>query len=71
MGRRYDIIQTPKDIDFSSLPPKIEVNNPFMMGENRYVCEKILSSPFRVGQEEDWKIEPPESNKHYYVIRKL
>lgn len=71
MGRRYDIIQTPKDMSLSDLPKNIEVSKPFMVGEHMYVCEKTGVSGLKVCNEEDGKNVKSSPSKHYYVIRRL
>lgn len=70
MGRRYDIIQTPKNIRRSDLPGSIEVSKPFMINDCLYVCERS-DVVMKICVENGDKTTIPSSNKHFYVIRKL
>lgn len=67
MGRRYDIIQTPKDINHSDIPEEITLSKPFMIEDKLYVCEKTEIDSLKIYKGS----EQCGVNKNYYVIRKL
>ncbi|KAF5140927.1 hypothetical protein AAJ76_1200018591 [Vairimorpha ceranae] len=67
MGRRFDIIQTPKDFNHTDLPSEITISKPFKINQDTYVCEKTSVDGFKIYNEK----EDCGTNKHYYVIRKL
>lgn len=71
MSRRYDIIQTPKNIKLSDLPQSIEVSKPFKINDGMYVCERSECGAMRVCESDGDKTTTPSPNKHFYVIRRL
>jgi hypothetical protein len=71
MSRRYDIIQTPRDIKQSDLPPKIEVRKPFKIRDAVYVLEESDAGSMKVCKKDGDTTSLPSPNKHFYVIRKL
>jgi hypothetical protein len=71
MGRRYDIIQTPRDIKQSDLPAKIEVNKPFKIRDTIYMLEKSDIRNMKVCGKDGSTTSSPSPNKHFYVLKKL
>ncbi|EOB11396.1 hypothetical protein NBO_53g0014 [Nosema bombycis CQ1] len=71
MGRRYDIVQTPKGIRLSDLPGDIKIGVPFGMNGEMYICEKTGVSGLKVCTEEENGRLQANASKHYFVIRKM
>lgn len=71
MGRRYDIIQTPKELNIADIPKDIEVSKPFMARGAMYVCEETGVTGLKVGSENEDGTVRSTPSKHYYVIRKM
>jgi hypothetical protein len=71
MSRRYDIVQTPKDISRSDIPPNIEISKPFKIRDSVYVVEKCDIGAMKVCEKDGERTSVPSPNKHFYIMKKL
>ncbi|KAH9412292.1 hypothetical protein HK407_01g01860 [Ordospora pajunii] len=67
----YDIVQTPNGILVSDLPGKMELDKPFEIDGQVYVCEKYGEEVMAVSEVENGRSKMPTKCRSFYVVRRL
>lgn len=70
----FDVIQLPKRVDLSQLPEQMEVDRPFMIGDDEYVLVLSHQPGLRVCKEssDDQSVTTvPGDCKNFYILKRL